>query len=104
MEDLTKTLETKIMLSIIYHLLTGGQTEQINQEVKAFLRHYVNYQQNNWIEWLAAVKFQYNDKRYIATRRTLFELNFGWHSWKGNLTVKIELPKLEDFFNRLQKS
>ena len=31
-------------------------------------------------------------------------LNFGRHLWKGNLTVKIELLKLEDFLERLQKS
>jgi len=31
-------------------------------------------------------------------------LNFGRHLWKGNLTLKIELLKLEDFLERLQKS
>ena len=36
-EDLTKALETKITLSTVYHSQTDGQTEWINQEVKAFL-------------------------------------------------------------------
>jgi len=27
-----------------------GQTEWINQEIGIFLRHYVNYQQDNWTE------------------------------------------------------
>jgi len=31
------------------------------------------------MEWLAAVEFQYNDKRHTATGRTPFELNFGRH-------------------------
>jgi len=75
-----------------------------NQEVKVFLRHYMNYQQDYWIEWLVAVRFQYNDKRHTATGRILFELNFGQYPWKDNLTVKTELPKLEDFLNRLQRS
>ena len=35
---------------------------------------------------------------------TLFELNFGRHLQKGNLTIQMELPKLEDFLMRLQQS
>ena len=65
------------MLLTASHPQTDEQTEQINQEIGTFLRHYVNYQQDNWTEWLAVVEFQYNDKRQIATKHTLFELNFG---------------------------
>jgi len=32
-----KALETKIMLSIVYHSQMDGQTEQINQEIGTFL-------------------------------------------------------------------
>jgi len=66
--------------------------ERINQEVGTFLRHYVNYQQDDWVEWLAAMEFQYNDKRYAAMGRTPFKLNFGRHLWKGNLVAQIEFP------------
>jgi len=31
------------------------------------------------MDWLATAKFQYNDKKYVATGRILFELNFGRH-------------------------
>ena len=34
----------------------------------------------------------------------LFKLNFERHLWKEDLTVKIELPKLEKFLKGLQKS
>ena len=47
MEDLMKVLGTKQMLSTTYHSQTDRQTEQINQEIGIFLRHYVNYQQDN---------------------------------------------------------
>jgi len=57
MKDLTKALRTKQMLSTTYHPQTDGQMEQINQEIGTFLRHYVNYQQDNWTEWLAVVEF-----------------------------------------------
>jgi len=29
------------------------------------------------MKWLAAVEFQYNNKRHVAMGRILFELNFG---------------------------
>ena len=37
MEDLTKVLGTKQILSIAYYFQTDSQTERINQEVEAFL-------------------------------------------------------------------
>ena len=92
------------MLSIAYHTQMDGQTERINQEIGTFLRHYVNYQQDNWTEWLVAAEFQYNNKKHAATGYTLFELNFRWHPWKGDLTVQTEFPKLEEFLIGLQKS
>ena len=64
----------------------------------------MDYQQENWTEWLSAAVFQYNDKRHTVTEHTSFKLNFGRHSWKRNLTIKIELPKLENFFEELQRS
>ena len=78
-EEFTKVLETMRQLLTMYHSQTDGQTERINQEVGTFLWYYVNYQQDDWIEWLTAAEFQYNDKRYMAMGRTLFELNFGKH-------------------------
>jgi len=62
MEELTKALGMKRQLSTAYHSQTDGQMERINQEIGTFLQHYVNYQQNNWTNWLAAAEFQYNDK------------------------------------------
>ena len=49
------------------------------------------------------MEFQYNNKKYIAIEHTSFKLNFGRYLWKRDLTVKTELPKLEDFLERLQK-
>ena len=50
MEELTKVLGMMRQLSMAYHPQTDGQTERINQEIGMFLRHYVNYQQDNWTE------------------------------------------------------
>jgi len=64
----------------------------------------VNHQQDNWTDWLAAAEFQYNNKRHAATGRIPFELNFGRHPWKGDLIVQTEIPRVEEFLIRLQKS
>jgi len=56
------------------------------------------------MKWLSVAEFQYNDKRHIAINYILFELSFGRHLWKEDLTVKKELSKLEDFLKGLQKS
>jgi len=104
MEEFTKALGTKRQLSTAYHLQTDGQMERINQEIGTFLRHYVNYQQNDWTNWLATAEFQYNNKKHAAMGKTLFELNFGRHQWKGDLMVKTDIPQVEDFLSGLQRS
>ena len=104
MEDLGKALETKQTLSIVYCSQKDSQTKRINQEFEEFLWYYVNYQQDDWTEWLSAVEFQYNDKRHVVTDYITFKLKFGIYLWKKDLMVKMELPKLEDFLKRLQRS
>ena len=64
----------------------------------------MNYQQNNWTDWLAAAEFQYNDKKHVVIGRTLFELNFGRHPWKEDLMVQTGIPQVEEFLIGIQKS
>jgi len=56
------------------------------------------------MEWLAAAKFQYNNKKHVTIDQTPFELNFGRHTWKGNLVAQMEFLKLEEFLIGLQRS
>ena len=80
MEEFTKVLGTKRKLSMAYHPQTDGQMERINQEIGIFLQHYVNYQQDDWTDWLATAEFSYNNKKHAAIGKTPFELNFGRHT------------------------
>jgi len=48
MEELTKALGMKRMLSTVYNSQLDRQTERINQEIETFLQHYINYQQDDW--------------------------------------------------------
>jgi len=79
MKKFIRVLGITRQLSIAYHPQMDSQTERINQEIRMFLWYYINYQQDNWMGWLAAAEFQYNDKRHAVIGRTLFKLNFGRH-------------------------
>jgi len=48
MGELYKALGIKRAISMAYHPQTDGQTERINQEIEVFLRHYINYRQDDW--------------------------------------------------------
>jgi len=39
-----------------------------------------------------------------VTGKSPFKLNFGRHSWKGDLMVQMEIPQVEEFMKKLQKS
>ena len=49
-QALTAKIGTRAKLSIIFHPQTDRQTEKINQNMEQYLRCYVNYEQDNWVE------------------------------------------------------
>ena len=67
-------IETK--LSIAFYPQIDRQIERINQELKQYLRMYINYRQNNWSEWLATIEFVFNNKVHTATKSLLFKVNY----------------------------
>jgi len=42
-KELNRMLRIEMRLSIIFHLQTDGQTEQINQELEQYLRFFIEY-------------------------------------------------------------
>jgi len=78
-ETLTAELGIKHKMSTAYHPQTDGQSEQMNQTVKTYLRHYVNAKQNNWVQLLPMAQFMYNNARNETTGKTPFEANYGYH-------------------------
>jgi hypothetical protein len=49
-QALTAKIGTRTKLSIVFHPQTDGQTERINQNMEQYLRCYINYEQDNWVE------------------------------------------------------
>ena len=60
-----------------YHLQTDGQTERVNQELKQYLRVFIDHRQEQWPDWLETAEFAYNNKIHSATKVSLFKANYG---------------------------
>ena len=58
---LSEILGIKVVASMPYHPQMDSQTECINQEVKQFLRLFVNQRQDDWYDWILIAKSAYND-------------------------------------------
>ena len=81
--QLMKRLRIARKLSTAYHPQTDGQTERSNQDLEAYLRRYVNYAQDNWVEWLPIAEFQVNDTVNASTGLTPFFADLGFHPRSG---------------------
>ena len=72
-------LSIKRRLSTAFHPQTDGQTERQNSTMEAYLRAFVNYEQDNWARLLPMAEFAYNNAKHASTGYTSFELNCGYH-------------------------
>ena len=76
-KELNKLLGIQTKLSTAYHLQINRQIERINQELKQYLRVFIDYRQEQWPDWLGTTKFAYNNKIHSATKVSLFKANYG---------------------------
>jgi transposase InsO family protein len=77
-ETFCRCLNTKRKLSTSYHPQTDGQTERQNQTLEAYIRCYVNHQQDDWIKLLPGAEYAYNDSVHASTGMTPFEMCYKW--------------------------
>ena len=74
---LLERLGIKSSLSTAYHPQTDGMTEQINQEIEAYLSIYCSLNPKTWSQSLLTLEFTHNNRRHTNRTQTLFELMFG---------------------------
>ena len=72
-------LGIKRRLSTAFQLQIDGQTERQNSTIEAYLRTFVNFEQNDWARLLLMIKFAYNNAKNLSTGHMLFKLNCGYH-------------------------
>jgi len=115
-EMLTAELRINHKMLTAYHSQTNEQSEQMNQTVEMYLRHYVNRNQNNWVQLLLTAQFAYNNTQNKTTEETSFWVNYEYNLkvWQELWTHKsqsqkailniAEIKKLhKDLTNRIQQ-
>ena len=77
--SLCQLLGIKANLSTAYHPEMDGQTERVNQILEQYLRVYINYQHDDWLNLLPFAEFAYNNTSHSVTMVTPFFANKGVH-------------------------
>ena len=75
--DICYHLKIDHRLSTAFHPQTDGQTERQNQELETYLRIYMNYQQDNWVDLLPYAEYAYNSKTHSAHGESPIKVAYG---------------------------
>ena len=76
---LCQQLGITVKLFTAHHPETDGQTEKQNQELERYLWSYVNYLQDDWVQWFLLAKFVANNTVSESSRMTSFFINKEYH-------------------------
>ena len=63
---LMKLMGINHQLTMAYHPQGNSQTKQTNQTIEQYLWHYINYQQNDWVNYLPTAQFTFNNTKHTA--------------------------------------
>lgn len=72
-----------------WHPKTDGQTEQINNVIEQYFCVFVNYLQDDWLDWLPLAKFVGNNTELKTTKVTLFFVNKSFHLHRGIKPIRL---------------
>ncbi len=78
--ELAALLDIQLTPSTTYHPQMDGQTEQVNQEIEAYLQVFMSHHQDDWEDWLPLAD---NNHIHSATHHTPFKLDSGQHLQMG---------------------
>jgi hypothetical protein len=78
-KELLKTLQIGNRLSSPYHPQTDGQSERTDQDMEQYMGCFVNYKQNDWVNWLPVAQFARNNHPSASTGVTPFIEFYGCH-------------------------
>ncbi len=103
-KELTALLQVEHKASTAYHPQTDGLSERTNQTLEAYLRAYVSYQQDNWVDYLPLAEFAFNNNINLSTNMSPFYANFGFHpSFEPRLTETVNVPAATDLATHLER-
>ena len=65
---------------------------------------FVDYCQEQWLDWLGIVEFAYNNKVNASTKVLWFMVNNSQNPWMGSeLRKKGKVVKVEEFMEKMKK-
>jgi hypothetical protein len=104
-KHLLEMLKVSCKLSSSYHPQSDGQTERTNQTLEQYLRCFINYQQDDWVDFLHFAEFAYNNSVHSSTGYTPFFANIGYHPrWMMvEHPETSKSPAVEDRLRQLQE-
>jgi len=70
-------LEIESKMSMVFHSQIDRQIERVNQELKQYLKMFIDHKQEQWPDWLGTAKFAYNNKAHSSTKMLPFKANYG---------------------------
>lgn len=87
-QEWCKLLGIKSTMTTAYHPQADGQTERVNQELKQYLRCYVDFNLDDWSDLLPVAEFAYNNQAHESTKTSPFFLEYGRHPRAGPMLLK----------------
>jgi transposase InsO family protein len=82
-----RTLSARLGITLrpssAYHPQTNGQTERINAELEQYLRLYIDWAQDDWVDWLPLAEFAGNNATSETTGTSPFFASYGFHPRMG---------------------
>jgi len=103
-QELWRKLGIKQKLLTAFHLQMDGESEQVNQEIKQYLRICGNFQQNNWATLLPIIEFTHNAQPHCSTHKSPFEVWYGIHpTFKPPLHLQTRLQSMDKCIQYLEQ-
>jgi len=76
----------------------------MNQELKQYLRFFVDHRQKDWPEWLVLAEFVVNNKVHTATKVLPFIANYGRElRMESDIRKKGKVEKATEFVERMKQ-
>ena len=80
---LSDRLSVKLKHSSFFHPETDGQTERVNAILEQYLRAFMNFHQDDWVQWLPLAEFASNNASSETTGVSPFFANYGFNPRLG---------------------
>jgi hypothetical protein len=103
-QELDKMLGIQLHPSTAFHPRTDGQSEIVNKSIEGYLRHFVQYKQDDWEALLPTAEFAYNNRDHEATGVSPFKANYGFNPMFNKIPSNEQcITIVEDRLNTIRE-